>query len=136
MHLTLVFMGDVSVDGLERVVEVGDWAAASFDAFQVTLGSTDCFPTPSNPRVLFVHADSEKLIPLAARLQKGLEQWADPKPFRPHLTIARRKVEAASFQKMRFTHSWPVDRFDLMKSTLGGGPAEHSVVMAFSLRNP
>lgn len=133
MHLTLVFMGEVPADDLDLVIAAGEQAASSRAPFRVTLGDTDCFPGRSSPRVLFVHAQSEGLVPLAGQLQKEVRDWADPKPFRAHLTLARRKLDGATFQALHFDHSWMVESFDLVRSRLAAGGAEHAIVRTFRL---
>ncbi|NLI76895.1 MAG: RNA 2',3'-cyclic phosphodiesterase [Candidatus Riflebacteria bacterium] len=133
MHLTLAFLGEVPADRLAEVTAAGDRAAAGGQPFPLTLGATDCFPNQHQPRVLFVKADAPPLIPLAAALQKDLAAWADPKPFKPHLTLARRQGGRAAHHALQFAHSWTVDTFDLVQSVLAASGATHTVVKTFRL---
>lgn len=133
MHLTLAFLGEVPADRLAEVTAAGDRAAAGGQPFPLTLGATDCFPNQHQPRVLFVKADAAPLVPLAATLQKDLAAWADSRPFKPHLTIARRKGGRATHHAMQFAQTWTVDAFDLMQSSLAASGATHTVVKTFRL---
>ena len=63
-------------------------------AFDFQLLGEDTFPDESNPRVLFIGiaAGRESLIALAERLQGSLAVEgfaAEPRPFHPHVTLAR-----------------------------------------------
>jgi RNA 2',3'-cyclic 3'-phosphodiesterase len=94
IHLTLKFLGDVAQSKILKVNTAVSRAIDSFGPFQITVGSTGCFPSPRNPSVLWVG-----ISPVAGDLQKlrdaieeelarqGFER--DRKKFKPHLTIAR-----------------------------------------------
>lgn len=133
MHLTLAFLGAVPADRLDFVRAAGEQAAARVAPFSLQVGETDCFPNQRQPRVLFVHVAAPPLLTLAQALQTALAEWADAKPFRPHLTLARQRGGRPPHHALRFDHTWTVDSFDLIKSELGHGQAHHTVVQTFSL---
>ncbi len=89
LHITLAFMGSVPADELELVRLTAEKAASHFPPFRLSLGSTGCFPNPRSPRIFFVSAESPVLSGLAKELLSELKPYADQKPFKGHLTLAR-----------------------------------------------
>ncbi|RCK80827.1 MAG: 2'-5' RNA ligase [Candidatus Ozemobacter sibiricus] len=137
MHLTLAFLGAVPADRLAVVLAAGQQAAARVGPFPLRLGDTDCFPNQQQPRVLYVQVAAPPLLRLASDLQAALAEWADAKPFRPHLTLARQRAAGRPpHHAMRFDHAWTVESFDLIRSDLGHGRAEHTVLQTFRLTGP
>jgi RNA 2',3'-cyclic 3'-phosphodiesterase len=94
IHLTLRFLGDVAQSKILKVNTAVNRAVDSFGPFQITVGSTGCFPSPRHPSVLWIG-----ISPVAGDLQKLrdaievelVRQGFEPenKKFKPHLTIAR-----------------------------------------------
>jgi len=99
-HLTLVFLGEVAdarvppiVDALGRDVPL--------DAFEVSLETIGMFPARGAPRVLWLGVGPGAA--LLGDLQKELARRVDalgvplePRPFHPHLTLARWRDSRAS----------------------------------------
>jgi len=134
MHITLAFMADVPNTDLQLIEGVGELAAKAFPPFPITLKQTGCFPSEHKPRVWFVHTDSDILIDLAQSLLGKLKGYGDEKPFRSHLTLARKREGTKEAPpKKEFTDTWMVKSFDLIQSTLTGTGAIHKVVRVFSL---
>ena len=94
MHLTLRFLGDTPVDRLPAIVAALDATAAAHAPFTLHLTDVGCFPSPRQPRVVWVGlGGDEKALPaLKATLDTALVPlgWPpDDKPFRAHLTLGR-----------------------------------------------
>jgi 2'-5' RNA ligase len=94
VHLTIKFLGEVGLSRLEHVVEVVHSAAAAVTPFELELGSTGCFPSQRNPRVLWVGlAETPRgMTDLYESIENGLAAHGFPreaKSFNPHLTIGR-----------------------------------------------
>src|SRR3982751_484447 len=54
IHLTIKFLGDVRAARIESVREAVERAASSSAEFEIEVGGAGCFPSPRNPRVLWV----------------------------------------------------------------------------------
>jgi 2'-5' RNA ligase len=93
MHLTLVFIGEIAEVGAGPIVEVmsGDIARAPF---QLVFGGVGTFPPGGHPRVLWLGMmqGAEEIMELGALVARRLVAVGvavEPRPFRPHLTLAR-----------------------------------------------
>lgn len=133
LHVTLAFMGEVPEEDLSEVIAAGDHVTARIAPFSVKLGDSGGFPTDSSPRVWFIHVESPDLLRLADALKPRVARWADTKPFKAHLTIARPRSHRAAGRPVKIDRSWRVDRIELVRSTLGADGASHTVVQEFRL---
>lgn len=96
IHLTLRFFGDIAEDEVDAIAVSLSRACARAGAIEFSLNRLGVFPRPSNPSVLWV-GPGDMPIELSA-LHENLESAlaaegypADERPFRPHLTIGRRR---------------------------------------------
>ncbi|HWP44134.1 MAG TPA: RNA 2',3'-cyclic phosphodiesterase [Blastocatellia bacterium] len=94
IHLTIKFLGDVSMSRIEDVRGAVERAAAGRAAFEIEVGGAGCFPSLRNPRVLWVGLKSVPgaLKELHAAIESELYSEGFPretKKFSPHLTIGR-----------------------------------------------
>jgi 2'-5' RNA ligase len=101
IHLTLKFLGNVSVDRIPAISAAASRAVKEFSPFQIVIGATGVFPKASRAQVLWIGVSdpSGNLSALQQRLEdecasEGFEK--EERVFRPHLTIARlRRPEGA-----------------------------------------
>ncbi len=138
LHLTLRFLGPTLEDRLGPAIEAVHAAAAGRAPFDIAIGGAGAFPPAGRPRALWLglRSGAGELTDLAEGVDRALTAagWVlDPKPFRPHLTLARsdgvpagaaigaRLVEVASTMDVRFR----ADRIGLYESLTGGGPARY-----------
>ena len=143
LHLTLKFLGQVPAEGLEPVSAA--LRGIPFKPFVTHPTGFCCFPTPRRARILAVElADADDhLKTLAAAIDTACEPLGFPRetrPFRPHITLARGKPTLPADVVGRVLGRadqlfpgppWTVDRFVLMRSTLGNGPPVYRVVEEF-----
>ena len=94
LHLTLKFLGDIPVADIEKLSAAASIAASRLQPFEIVVAGSGAFPPKCQPRVLWIGIDdpSAKLT----ELQRALGEECDanrfarePRPFHPHLTIAR-----------------------------------------------
>jgi 2'-5' RNA ligase len=93
IHLTLKFLGDVSLNNLDVLTEILQAEAASHESIVISIGGVGAFPKVRNPRVIWVGVEApEELM----ALQRGIETHTsrvgyapDRRPFSPHLTLGR-----------------------------------------------
>lgn len=138
LHLTLRFLGPTLDDRIEPAIGALRTAAHGRPPFDVAIGGAGTFPPGRRPRALWldIRAGDADLSGLALAVDRALEDagWSlDPKPFRPHLTLARsdgvpagaaigaRLEAAAEEMDVRFR----ADRIGLFESLTGGGPARY-----------
>jgi len=96
IHLTLRFLGDIDPGQVPGIRDKITEALASCPPFRLSLERAGVFPDLKRPRVLWVGLkdEEETLQTLQTGIEKALENAgfpADPRPFSPHLTLARIK---------------------------------------------
>jgi 2'-5' RNA ligase len=130
-HLTLAFIGLVPVADVERVTASIERAARGAAPMRLATGGLGAFPSQRRARVLWygVADPGGRLAELAGALAAALELEA-ASPFRPHLTLARARRAPVTVVDLVAQADAPrgridVDRIDLMRSHLGGGPAHY-----------
>ena len=146
LHLTLRFLGPTLDDRIEAATQALRGATEGRSAFDISIGGGGTFPPHGRPRALWldVRDGEEGLVGLAGEIDRELRHagWVlDPKPFRPHLTLARsdgvpagaaigaRLIGAAEDLEVRFG----ADRVGLYESVTGGGPARYEPVEVVDL---
>ena len=115
IHLTLVFLGDVSEEGAPAVIEtIGRHVAMR--PFELTFAGLGVFPARGAPRVLWIGVTDGALQ--VAALQReiaqritALKRPLESRPFHPHLTLAR------------WRESRPADRRNVLAVEHGGAIA-------------
>jgi len=137
-HLTLAFIGLVPVADVEDVTAAIERLAAGAAPMRLAAGGLGAFPSPRRARVLWygVADPGRRLATLAGATAEALGLDA-AEAFRPHLTLARAGrpalvaglIAQANAPRGRIE----VDRIELMRSHLGGGPARYERLASLSL---
>ena len=95
LHLTLVFLGKVDAGRLPALSSVGEAAASGRGPFNLRTANLGCFPAHGSARVLWLGLEpSTALGELQRTLAEALRPLGfppEPRPFSPHLTLARPK---------------------------------------------
>jgi 2'-5' RNA ligase len=147
LHFTLRFLGPTPEDRIEpTAAAVRAVAAAAAGPFDLELGGAGTFPPQGRPRALWIGIaeGAERLGRLASELDAALVAvgWpSEPRPFRPHLTLARSDGVAAGtlvagrLASVMADRRIParVDRLGLFESVTGGGPARYVPVTSESM---
>ena len=94
VHLTLKFLGDVSMSQVDAIAAAVEGAAADAQPFDLELRGVGGFPDLRRPRVLWVGVggDLEALQRLYSAVEAALAPLGFPpegRAFTPHLTLAR-----------------------------------------------
>ena len=138
LHLTLRFLGPTPEDRVPPLRLAADALARADAPFEVGLAGGGAFPSPAQPRSLWVGVaeGADRLAALADALTAAAGECGlvlDTRAFAPHLTIgrtdgvrlgpvaARTLEETARGLDVRFT----ADRIVLFRSLLGAGPARY-----------
>ncbi|MSQ11405.1 MAG: RNA 2',3'-cyclic phosphodiesterase [Dehalococcoidia bacterium] len=106
MHLTLKFLGAVPAASVGLVADAIREAARGVAPFQVTLGSTGCFPNPQAPRVVWVAltGEVEQLVRLAQAIERAVAPLGFPpegRPFSSHVTLGRARDGLSDDERRR-----------------------------------
>jgi 2'-5' RNA ligase len=93
MHLTLAFVGDVNDSAAARIVTAID-GEIDQRSFRLSLAGLGVFPPRDKPRALFlaVGDGAAEVVELQRKVTELLETAGvprEPRPFHPHLTLAR-----------------------------------------------
>jgi 2'-5' RNA ligase len=100
LHLTLRFLGETSRIQVETVCLAVRCAASHVDEFPIHLSGTGCFPSPRRPRAFWIGvSDASNLIRLFETVEAELTSAGFPReerPFSPHLTLGRVRVDRSS----------------------------------------
>jgi 2'-5' RNA ligase len=117
LHVTLHFLGDVAASHLPGLAAM---AALPFEAFELE------FAVPAvwsgGIAVLEPVAEAAALADLRQRLGEALQAGGlpvDPRPYRPHVTLARQAEGAATPASPRPPVRWRVERCALVESRAG-----------------
>jgi 2'-5' RNA ligase len=133
--VTLAFLGERPAGELAAVARAGQAAAEGVPAFEARLRGTGFFPNEGSPRVWFAKAEGEGFEPLAASLRASLGAEEEG-PFKPHVTLARKKGPAPRPGPLVFDRPWQVSELSLVRSVLRSvGPA-YEIVERFPLARP
>lgn len=131
IHLTLKFLGDISVEQVPSIRQAMEEAARGSGPFEVRIAGVGVFPNERRPRVIWVGL--EEPTGALVSLQKSLEAALRPlgfkpegRPFKGHLTLARIKapgrtggvLKAIEAQKDVDLGKMSVDKIVLYQSTL------------------
>ena len=131
-HITLAFLGEVSEEGLSRLLPRLERAARRHRAFGLSLAGAGAFPDPARANVLWggLSGDKKALGELAMSVAAGARRAGAPPPdlgrrYRPHVTLARCRMpadvrtivaELSGYQGP----AWTAGEIHLIRSTLGG----------------
>jgi 2'-5' RNA ligase len=93
IHLTLKFLGDVSLSQVELIKKLLSNITKGHQAFKINVGGLGIFPKPQRPKVIWVGVDAPSdLIDIQNEIEKAVSQIGFPpetRPFSPHLTLGR-----------------------------------------------
>jgi 2'-5' RNA ligase len=107
IHLTIKFLGDVSVSNLEMLQKMLRSEASQHDPFEFSVGNLGAFPSISRPRVIWVGVEAP---PELHTLQRGIETETarlgyarEKRTYSPHLTLGRvsRNADAKDIKCIR-----------------------------------
>lgn len=132
IHLTLAFVGDISVDRMPGLLELG--AALRAQRISVQLDAQGEFRR-AGVAWIAPSAPPRALMALAADLRSGLDAAGVPqeeRPFHPHLTLARRCRGPYMPERVE-SFAWLVDHVALMQSVRGADGGRYRVLQRWSL---
>lgn len=143
LHMTLKFLGEVSEDKIEGVVEVLEFLSQE-NAFNATLKGLGAFPKAKHPRVIWIGLeDNNRVMELHQKIEDSLQDLGLKKEtrFHPHYTLARvRSIQdtpglAKLLDENRETiySTYTVSDITLMRSKLTPNGPEYTPIKKFNL---
>jgi len=149
MHLTLKFLGDVSPNSVEFLVQMLRNEADHVQNFEIHLAGLGAFPNLKRPRVLYIGIQAPAALDALARgiesASRRLGYEAEERPFSAHLTLGRvrQSVTPAEQQQIRraiestqvdLLGTARVDSVHLFKSDLNPGGSVYTRLYSAPLK--
>ncbi len=150
IHLTIKFLGDVSVGNLDLLIEIIRTETSHHPSFELSVGKLGSFPSNRRPRVIWVGVEAP---PELETLHRGIETETarlgyapEDRPFSPHLTLGRvprninsselrRISETLDTTKVGFLGAMRIDSVYLYRSDLQPGGPIYTRLLSASLEN-
>lgn len=136
-HVTLAFLGEVDEAGARRAMDALDAACAGAGPVELRCQGLGRFKRGRDDTLFLDVAPTPELKGLAARVRAELavrDLAYDPKPFRAHITLARRaRLAGADLADLPFPPVECVDTAALFKSTLAPEGAMYKELYAVAL---
>ncbi|HEX9390088.1 MAG TPA: RNA 2',3'-cyclic phosphodiesterase [Usitatibacteraceae bacterium] len=138
LHMTLVYIGEVSEARIRDVNAIGDGIVHA--GFDYPVDTAACF---SEAGVSWLGAANPPLglfslqmqLRVAVNSQQNADGFAiDKRRFRPHITVVReieQPFDTSSIEPV----IWSVRSFSLVNSRIDGGSAQHEVLRTWPLRD-
>lgn len=148
VHLTIKFLGDVSVSNIELLKQMLVVEAGQLPPFEIAVGGLGCFPNSRRARVIWIGL---KTPPAMETLQHAIETASarlgyssEDRKFSPHLTIGRvsQRATGSELQQIRAglegasvgeLGSAPVQAVHLFKSDLQPAGAVYTCLFSAPL---
>jgi 2'-5' RNA ligase len=141
-HVTLAFLGQTDPARVPAIAAAVAAIAAGHTPWVATTGGVGAFPSPSRARVAWYGVSDRdgRLSTLAGDLRAALA-IDDAGPFRPHVTLGRTGRQRVDLRAWVAGASAPagrlaVERIELMRSHVGGGPARYETLATSTLGVP
>jgi len=137
VHVTLRFLGWCEPAALERLEPLLAAVAAACPPSDARIGAVGVFPE-RGPRVIWLSVElPEPILALQRECEKAAVQAgfpAEPRPFRPHLTLGRFKERASRpLLTMDELGTTRLDHVVLFRSQLQSGGAVYTPLARFAL---
>lgn len=148
MHLTLKFLGDVSLNNLDVLADILRGETADREPMVISLGGLGAYPKTRRPRVIWVGVEAPAAM---EAIQRGIDKQTgrvgyarDRRPFSPHITLGRVSRNATprdvriigdilNIKKVGFLGVARVREIHLYRSDLQSGGAVYSRLFSASL---
>lgn len=118
MHLTLKFLGDVSLNSVEFLKQMLRNEAANINCFDLHLAGLGSFPSLKRPRVLYIGIQTPAALDA---LQRGIELAShrlgyepEDRPFSAHLTLGRVRQNATAVEQQQIRRAIEGTQVDLL----------------------
>lgn len=136
-HLTLAFLGEIDEVTVRDAIAALDEAGAARDAVPLVPDGLGSFGRGRNATLWLGIAPAPALMSLAEGVRAALVArevaYDDGKPFRPHITLARRVTMPSALPQLPFPRPDEVRALTLFKSTLAPDGAQYKPLYTVAL---
>ena len=148
-HLTLKFLGEISIEKIREVTQALERLAAKTKSFDLVLDRTGAFPTWQSPRTIWIGSPQNKAMDdFYAELESELASVgipSDKRRFHAHLTLCR-VAEYEKKENIRLLEnkmksltipeklSWRVAEINLYRSILSSQGPSYSIISSHKLQ--
>ena len=143
IHLTLSFLGDVSINKIPDIVQSVEQNIAT-SQFQLSISGTGVFPSSKSPKVLWLDLNKgvDKLKLLHHQIEKSVSEFKENyenNTFIPHISIARIRRLHAKIDVLPFLNSvyspieLDVNSISMYESKLLPEGAQYTIINTFPL---
>ena len=152
IHLTLKFLGNISVDRTGEITRAIETATQGISPFHLEVKGLGVFPHLRRVQVAWIglSGDVERLNQIQQRLESELTPLGfapESRSFTPHLTLARLRDQASPSERQSFgqliantrieaIYDFNVDSIKLMRSQLTREGAIYSCLNLIKLKKP
>jgi 2'-5' RNA ligase len=148
IHLTLKFLGDVSLSNLDILTDMIQTEVSSHHQFEISVGGSGAFPNLRQPRIIWIGVEAP---PELTAIQNGIEATTsrlgyarEERAFSPHLTLGRVSRNASTqdvkaitkvleTSRVGFLGATCVEKVFLYRSDLKPTGAEYTQIFSSSL---
>lgn len=126
LHITLLFLGDVDYDFINKGIEILSTITKSQQKFKISLQNFGAFPSIKQPRIIWIGIKDgvNDLITLQSKIENNFVKIgykSELKKYHPHLTIGRVKFRFTNqkiFETQYQSENFVVESVSLFKSDL------------------
>ncbi len=137
-HITLKFLGDVDGSLVERLEEVGNEVALSFEPFSVYTYKLGGFPDRKRARVFFLSLKDtdkiEKVFELLDNKLTSLNFEREERKYHPHITLARLREFESLLDLKPLELKLDIEGFSLYESILKKEGPFYKILKYFPFR--
>ncbi|MCG3127587.1 MAG: RNA 2',3'-cyclic phosphodiesterase [Phycisphaerae bacterium] len=146
LHVTLKFLDQIPDATIPRIIEVMATAASGIEPFPIRIGGLGGFPSPQQPRVLWVGVDDPtrgcaRWLSAADSALVELGIPSERRAFTPHITLARSRdasgvrllASVLGSQSACPSSAKTVERLTLFESVLSPGGVHYRSVATVPL---
>ncbi len=148
IHLTLKFLGDVSLSNLKLLTDMLQGEVTNHNQFEISVGNSGAYPNNRQPRVIWVGVEAPQEL---MAIQNGIETASaklgyarEVRAFSPHLTLGRISRNASSLElksiaqtlektRVGFLGVTRVDKIHLYRSDLQPTGAVYTKIFSSAL---
>jgi len=124
LHLTLLFLGSVSLDQLPQIIEIAENVFARYSIFDLYFHNITGAPNENYCRMIWLNGEDSPLLErikndLESELEKnGINFEKENRSLKIHITLARFNPIRCSFKPIKFPERLRVKELVLMESQL------------------